>query len=97
MNRNRSLNTTNGLLAKMESSYATTCFGAYLPDRTPVQPTPTTFHRPNLLPTIGQKGNTYYNISPSQDSHTLRSNRPAPFFHPPEQTRAAIYTQHYIH
>ena len=27
MKRNRSLNTTNGLLAKMESSYVTTCFG----------------------------------------------------------------------
>jgi len=30
MKRNRSLNTTNGLLAKMESSYVTTCFGLFL-------------------------------------------------------------------
>jgi hypothetical protein len=30
MKRNRSLNTTNGLLAKMESSYVTTCFGLHL-------------------------------------------------------------------
>ena len=30
MKRNRSLNTTNGLLAKMESSYVTTCFGLLL-------------------------------------------------------------------
>jgi len=29
MKRNRSLNTTNGLLAKMESRYATTCFGLH--------------------------------------------------------------------
>jgi len=29
MKRNRSLNTTNGLLAKMESSYVTTCFGLF--------------------------------------------------------------------
>jgi hypothetical protein len=27
--RNRSLNTTNGLLTKMESSYVTTCFGLF--------------------------------------------------------------------
>jgi len=27
MKRNRSLNTTNGLIAKMESSYVTTCLG----------------------------------------------------------------------
>jgi len=27
---NSSLNTTNGLLAKMESSYVTTCFGLLL-------------------------------------------------------------------
>jgi len=26
----RSLNTTNGLVAKMESSYVTTCFGLHL-------------------------------------------------------------------
>jgi len=30
--------------------------GAHLPDRTPVQPTPTNFHSPNSLPTIGQIG-----------------------------------------
>ena len=30
MKRNRSLNTTNGLLAKMKSSYVTTCFGLHL-------------------------------------------------------------------
>ena len=30
MKRNRSLNTTNGLLAKMESTYVTTCFGLHL-------------------------------------------------------------------
>jgi len=30
MKWNRSLNTTNGLLAKMESSYVTTCFGLCL-------------------------------------------------------------------
>jgi hypothetical protein len=30
MKRNLSLNTTNGLLAKMESSYVTTCFGLHL-------------------------------------------------------------------
>ena len=30
MKRNRSLNTTNGLLVKMESSYITTCFGLHL-------------------------------------------------------------------
>jgi hypothetical protein len=30
MKWNRSLNTTNGLLAKMESSYVTTCFGLHL-------------------------------------------------------------------
>jgi hypothetical protein len=30
MKRNRNLNTTNGLLAKMESSYVTTCFGLLL-------------------------------------------------------------------
>jgi len=30
MKRNRSLNTTNGLLAKMASSYVTTCFGLHL-------------------------------------------------------------------
>jgi len=30
MKRNRSLNTPNGLLAKMESSYVTTCFGLHL-------------------------------------------------------------------
>jgi len=30
MKRNRSLNTTNGLLAKMESSYVTACFGLHL-------------------------------------------------------------------
>jgi hypothetical protein len=30
MNWNRSLNTTNGLLAKMESGYVTTCFGLHL-------------------------------------------------------------------
>jgi len=29
LKRNRSLNTTNGLLAKMESSYVTTCFGLH--------------------------------------------------------------------
>jgi len=28
--RNRSLNTNNGLLAKMESTYVTTCFGLHL-------------------------------------------------------------------
>jgi len=30
MKRNRSLNTTNGLLAKIESSYVITCFGLHL-------------------------------------------------------------------
>jgi hypothetical protein len=30
MKQNRSLNSTNGLLAKMESSYVTTCFGLRL-------------------------------------------------------------------
>jgi len=30
MKWNRSLNTTNDLLAKMESSYVTTCFGVHL-------------------------------------------------------------------
>jgi len=30
MKRNRSQNTTNGLLPKMESSYVTTCFGLLL-------------------------------------------------------------------
>jgi len=30
MKRNRSLNTTNGLLVNMESSYVTTCFGLHL-------------------------------------------------------------------
>ena len=30
MKRNRSVNTTNGLLTKMESSYVTTCFGLHL-------------------------------------------------------------------
>ena len=30
MKRNPSLNTTNGLLAKMESSYVTTCFGLHV-------------------------------------------------------------------
>ena len=30
MERNRSLNTTNGLLAKMESIYVTTCFSLHL-------------------------------------------------------------------
>jgi len=30
MKQNRSLNTTNGLLANMESSYVTTCFGLLL-------------------------------------------------------------------
>jgi hypothetical protein len=30
MKRNRSLNKTNGLLAKMKSSYVTTCFGLHL-------------------------------------------------------------------
>jgi len=30
MKRNRSLNTTNLLLAKMESTYVTTCFGLHL-------------------------------------------------------------------
>jgi len=30
MKRNRILNTTNGLLAKMESSYVTMCFGLHL-------------------------------------------------------------------
>jgi len=29
MKWNRSLNTTSGLLAKMESSYVTTCFGLF--------------------------------------------------------------------
>jgi hypothetical protein len=55
----------------------------------------TNFHSPNLLPTIGQKGYlSYYIFSTSEDSHTIRSNRPAPFFHPPEQTTAALYTQY---
>jgi len=39
---------------------------------------------------------TYIIISQSEDSHTLRNNRRAPFFHPPEQTRAVLYTQHFI-
>jgi len=38
------------------------------------------------------KRDMYYIISSSEDSHTLRNNCPAPFFHPPEQTRAALYT-----
>jgi len=37
--------------------------GAHLPDRTPVQPTPTNFHSPNLLHTIGQKGYILHHFS----------------------------------
>jgi hypothetical protein len=39
---------------------------------------------------------TYYIFSPSEDSHTIHNNRPTPFFHPPEQTMAARYTQYFI-
>jgi hypothetical protein len=84
MKRNRSLNTTNGLIAKMESSYVTTCFGLH------------------LWPSSG------YNLvalrvwcsmcpfCPLHHKIATRYNRPAPFFHPPEQTRAALYTQYFI-
>jgi len=50
------------------------------------------FHTP---PPQDKKRNTYHIISPSEDSHTLPNNRPTPFFHPPEQTRAAICTQYF--
>jgi hypothetical protein len=82
MKRFRSLNTTNGLLAKMESSYVTTCFGLHL--------------WPSSGYNLEDKRNTYCIISPSEVSHTLRNNCPAPFFYPPEQTRAALYTQYFI-
>jgi len=81
MKRFRSLNRTNGLLAKVESSYVTTCFGLHLWSSSGYN--------------LEDKGDTYYIISPSEDSHTLRNNRPAPFFYPPEQTRAALYTLYF--